>query len=895
MSEEENNKEQKAEKPPRVSRFASKMAKKRSNLDRKLSKMKSKLRDVEDRKEALAKGDADGPDQVDEPNAVTSDIGLINQELPDDVNLEPDVIANADNSDKTISEQDKPGLDIPEKQAELPEVTSKVEKDTEKIIEDFSPDPKSLNKKMSEKKQQEMPVLNDLPSISMQKQNDISDSNNQNTDIAETDINKKTDLKKPDKPKGKSSKKPKPASPLAGKPKPAGLAGIGGLGGGRNKKVKPAVLLQKIIDRLDESVDLKFVSVYRDEFVAQLKNLHNHKVSLAWYCNELPASLEVKSSEVLLTHKKTEHKLLNTKHNVDRLDGAVNESAINSVFVSTWDALNELTPGKAAQLRQFTDIHIIQALPKDDDQANIIPLLERVSRHSGSLIIAQSELKKELQQLQHEFEINRNYTVIEDDRITYIDHDLSSNNLNWLDELFVETESTEIINGFSAHRCIMRIAQMLETACDSELSKLDLIDGLNNPKGGSDKKAFSIAELDAVMKNSQAATKLLLGAKGIQIDELGQINFASNLNESESAQAIVSELSIDDLVREDELDILKFNAEQRKSINRIKRFRFASKLGFLWKLNPEYIEKLHRATNDVITDHARQLHKQTSDIVEKHLQQMALHTKALPINSPVVNAFKRFQSSWRPDEQLMQAVSTFSDLNHFRSAVFSKRGNAAPIEAQRGVLRELRESRMFVSQLMAFGMLGAVLLGSSYAVDVFISWFSGSSMDVGEELTAAAKSSRGLGRQVRILIAGVAGICIVFYLALRMYLRNSEKILDQQRIIGIYSQQLEDVVSSFITESSSLVKEIINADIERFQLQYEEFRASLPSALLKDSGRKRSDQDGIKSTGLGQAGPAKRIEELKKWLNSALSERDNFSIIQTQKTALGEAQQRFNL
>ena len=895
--------EDKKQKPARVSRFASRMAKKKSNLDRKLSKMKSKLRDVEDRKEELAIKDTEQADIAPEStDALVADSDSVTPGAQSNVN-EP-VLAQEDSFPESDTESTAKRTNEADEQ--IPPANEIVsQKESEQRDSPINKDKDNAGELLPKTNDEDKDNENDKTSTRLSEKVILHSekSNNDEGDKA-TDEKKVSKLTSPindsvadtlTKPAAKANlttTQPEKRS-LAAKPKPPGLTGIGGLGGRGNKKVKPATLLHKIIDRLDESDELKFISGYREKFLFVLKNLHQHSISLSWICNHLPAEVDHNVSHILLTGADVSGDQLRCENINQNLERFVNSTSLGSLFITTWENLTDITPEQSAQLRQFTDIHIIQDLPKSPILENLIPCLERISRNSGALIIAPLSLKSVITKQQSLFEINRGYSVIDEERICYIDEDLSQNNIKWLDELLSDEDTINTFTEFSVHRQIMCLAQMLETSCDNEITKLEFIEGMKNPKFDEQKLLFSVAEFDVLMKNTIAQTKLLLGSKGIQVDEYGQITFATKLNESESAQALVSELSIDDLVREDELDVLKFGSNQRASVNRIKRFRFASKLGFLWKLKPEYIENLHKATSDLVLAHTRKVYKQTTQVIDKNLAQMSLQGGLLPSSSSLSNAFEQFKSTWKNDVHVTQAVANYNDLNHFRSAVFSKRGNAAPIEAQRGVLKELRESRMFVSQLMAFGMLGAVLLGSSYAVDVFFSWFSGGPMNVGEELTQAAKSSRGLGRQVRILIAGVAGICIVFYLCLRMYLRNSEKILDQQRIVGVYAQQLEDVVANFITESSNLAKEIITADLERLQLQFEEFKNSLP-AQYKDTGRKRTDSDGARSAGLGQAGPVKRIEELKKWLSSILSERENISIIQSQKTALGEAQQRLN-
>ena len=836
----EKTSEKVKDKPSRASRFASKMAKKRSALDNKLSKMKSKLRDVESRK------------KVHRDKNINEDTDYLKEKISD--------------------KQTKKGL----KRENKNEIMEKPLKST--TMKNLHDEDKSESAEIQSKKENELFLKSKQHSDETIKQESLKpsasrDTGKENKNTADV-FKKDTAPIKPAKPLAKSISQQKTA------------ASIGGRGG---KKIKPSALLKKIIDQLDESTDLKFVSVYRDNFLKLLKNLHNHKLSIAWYCENLPAELDSNQKSILLY----KHEALAGQLKIDNqrrtLDTYVEYDAIGSLLISTWGGIRNFTPLQVGQIRKSIDIHIIQCLPDETEIENFFLLLERTTRQSGSIIICPLNLKSKVEKLKEQFEINRNYTVINNDCITYHDFDFANNNLNALHKIFQDEESLKIICDFSLHRQIMFLANLLEAVCDKEIKKLELVDDLRTPSELDDRTVFSLSELDGTVKKLQTNAKLLLGAQGIEIDDLGQVNFSATLNEVESAQALISELSIENLVREDELDTLNFSAEQRRSINRIKRFRFASKLGFLWKLNPQYVEKLYQSTYDVLINHAQLLYKQTTSIVEKHLNEMERFANGLPKNSKDYNSYKHFKSSWLSHEHLLSAISNLSSLNHFRSAVFSKKGNAAPLETQSGVLRELRESRMFVSQLMAFGMLGAVLLGSTYAVEVFINWFSGGPVNVGEELTQAAKSSRGLGRQVRILIMGIAGVCIIFYLLMRIYLKNSERILDQQRIVNIYSQQLEDVIAKFIAESSSLTKQIITADLDRLQLNYEKFRNGLPDHI-KDINNKRPGFDGSKGSGLSQSSTIKRIEGLKKWLNSILSERDSFSIIQNQKALIGEAQ-----
>ena len=93
MSDTEEEQIQKKEKPKRVSRFAKRMAKKRSNLDRKLSKMKSKLRDVEDRKEAFA------------AKSVKEDDAVLNVDSGEEKKISDVGRVNTGNSGKSKSEQ----------------------------------------------------------------------------------------------------------------------------------------------------------------------------------------------------------------------------------------------------------------------------------------------------------------------------------------------------------------------------------------------------------------------------------------------------------------------------------------------------------------------------------------------------------------------------------------------------------------------------------------------------------------------------------------------------------------------------------------------------------------------------------------------------------------------
>ena len=842
MNRDEKKKEN-FKKSTHSSDFASRMAEKQKERDHRLSNMKSKLSDLNLKKERTAKKDNNmsGTKTVDRTLESNSTVFDSNAQI-NKIN---------DNNIKESSLQAK----------------NKIKTDDSLIKKNITGNQMLMNKTVDENN---------------------SKSAKDKTNIAPDKVAKSLSEKKYPKANSGLSE----SLQIINKPKSSGVKGMPGLGGKSDNQLKPSKLLKKITDRLDTSGDLKFVSEYRDLFVRQLKSLHNSYPTIAWYTNKFPQILSEQSGIVQLSYGKSKLQMtgINPALNLNRY---MTTDSIGSVLVILWEDLFSISPNISGQIRQHTDIHVIQSLPSSNMGLNLVPLLERVSRNSGSLIIAPLNLKEEIQSLQFGFEINRNYSVIDEERITYVNNDISSNDFSWLQELFADKDKSTVIKDFSSHRGILRVANMLEKACDKELQRLELVSGLSNPKGGTNEKEFSVEELDALIKSTQASTKSLLSAKGIQVDGFGNINFVEKLNEAETAQAIVADLSIENLVREDELDILNFSNEQRKSINRIKRFRFASKLGFIWKLDPKYIEQLHRATSDVITKYVRSIHGQTTEIIDKHIDQMSTQINKLPPASPVQSSFQRFRSSWQTDQQIVKAISNYSDLNHFRSAIFSKRGSAAPLEAQRGVIKELRESRMFVSQLMAFGMLGAVLLGSTYAIDVFIGWFTGSAMNVGEELIQAAKDSRGLGRTVRILIAGVAGVCIVFYLALRIYLRNSEKILDQQRIVGVYAQQLEDVVSAFIKEASTLAKDIINTDIDRLIFQYESFRNSV-SDNVQNSRVTRNDMDDLKTSPHSRVGSMKRIEDLKKWLNGLVAERDSFSIIQTQRSALGAAQERFD-
>lgn len=804
----------------RTSRFSDRIEKKRSGLDRKLSRMKSKF------DTSFKKANKDSADKAAEKET---------QKVEDQT-----VVKNNNQS---------PPAKVPESPPSKERASSKNKED-----EIIAPKAKATDNT---------------------KKIDTNKFKRKNTELSNP-VKALPDKALPAKDKPTLDKKTKASKPVKDTSAPS-LKGFKAKGA---SAVKPSWLVQKIIDHLYEYNDINFVSLYRDQFKRILKNLPKQNLSISWVGESLPSELGSEHNYQIL--------LKNGQEDL-QLKQYIQSKLIRSVHALNWEGALSLSPDQIGTIRHDVDLHIINNLPNTNNAHKLIPLLERISRQSGALIIFPASLKQEVNALFNRHEVNRGYSITDDSQFCFIDNELLNSGLKWIDQFLSNEGIAESILPFCQHRQIALMAKKLELACDSESEKLIAIQDLENAISSEASEHFDLTKAEILVKGLLSTIKSNLGEGGVSIDNLGEVRLNTSISDTQAAQALVSNLSIDDLVREDELDLLKFNNEQRKQVNRMKRFRFASKLGFGWKIKPEYLDALHRDTLELVVERAITKYKKVSETVELFLADMATQKGTLKNNSSESSQFNKFLTVWRSNEHLTKALSKYVDLNHFRAALFAKKGGASPIEAQGGVMKELRESRMFVSQLMAFGMLAAILLGSSFAVDVLVNWFSGSSMNISEELTQASRDSRGLGRQVRILIAGVAGICIVFYLILRMYLKNAEKILDQQRVVSVYSQQLEEGVSKFISESMGLADNILNADVELVQAKYDAFKASLPDAMNTRT-RGITDKEGVRQAGYGKENTIKQIMEVKKWLLGLLTKREGFSIVDAHQKSFSDIQ-----
>lgn len=659
----------------------------------------------------------------------------------------------------------------------------------------------------------------------------------------------------------------------------AGALG-GGFGARGGKKVEASELIKKVITRLRDDEQLRTISRYHREFRQLLTATTNHSANVAFVGNSKSREDKTVDADAGRWYVDTANQEF--WNSSEELSGLGLGPGIGQVWIASWAQVDRLTPVQLGVVHREVDLFIIDSLPQTTNELDRLELLQRVCA-SGALVLLDAELQESVDELTKRYKHCFGYSLLDDDYLMYAE--INQPGARQYLAAYNADNRAKLIE-FSIHKRITQLARNLQAQCQWEINRQRLGDTIKGGlKGGVDQKS-QLAKIEFLMKSTIAESKAILSSKGMSLDEFGIPQVDGEPAEMEIAQGLLSEFSIRHLIREEELDVLKFSEEERKYLNRFKRFKFASKFSYLWKLSPDYILQLHSSLAQIIEERVLLRYRQVTAKVEENLEQIASLLGAMN-NRIYANRFSEFKRTWKSDQHLLDLIRQRFDISDFRAFVFAKRGNAAPIEAQSGVMKELKESRMFVSQLMAFGMLGAMLFGSVYAVDVFSNWVSGESLEIGSELTEAAKDSRALGRQVRIMIAGVAGVGIVFYLLLRMYLKKPEELLEKQRILDSYSDHLEGVVSSYLSNSSEFAKEVISSDLEMLNIEYEEFK----SAITESSSEQQESDDGKFGKGmtLNANVQLKKFEDLHKWLTGILSERESLSIVQAHKAALTDA------
>lgn len=629
---------------------------------------------------------------------------------------------------------------------------------------------------------------------------------------------------------------------------------------------------KKIITRLEVDQELRTVSRYLEAFRQELSDDQDARLSLVFMGDRQSDKLQTSvwfgvwpSGLSAGADTNSAVKIFPKQHKVA------------GVWIGDWHELNQFSPQRLGSLHSVMDVCYIESLPESLSKRDSAELLQRLVS-SGALIIIDQALAHDITRLHELCSRDLGYISLTSDHIQYI-------NFGDLNAIACSSQHNERLGhelrDYARFRRIARIGKELLGGCGEEIARQEFFKTVKASDDKHDSQLVSLESADHLMKSAQMVSKTLIADKAIVSNHIDSDTKPVNETSIQVALGLLTDLSVNDLVREDELDLLKFNKEDRHLLSRFIRFRFASNFSYIWKLNPDYISRLHSDLLDVIKLRTRTKYREVSSKMSNAVLEASI---ALAPSSPefVETKLRKINLAWKSENSFVDQVAAHFSVSDFRSLVFSKRNGAAPVEAQGGVVKELKESRMFVSQLMAFGMLGAMLFGSVYAVDVFTSWFSGQQLEVGSELTEAAKNSRSLGRQVRILIAGVAGVGIVLYLILRLYLKKPEALLEKQKILQTYNDQLEDVVANYVDSSYEYSKALITSKLDLTMVEYERLRESMSS----NGSGPSDDKARLSGRTLGASPTAKKYEVIQKWLASLMFDRDSYSLVKSQAASL---------
>lgn len=800
----------------RESKFAARMAKKRTTLDQKISKLRKKASAGRIKKEEV---------------------------------LEDIVSSDSDIQNTTISIKSEP---IPET---LTATTS------------INPQPLPADEESKKEKEKELTIEADLNTNTV---NVSTEKSNIRSKISKNTTDQHTiHSEKP----SKSSPKQNPSSPSptqAGRFSGANRAGTLSGFGSNSTNFDAEPLINGFLEKLDAYPDHSFLNDYKLRARDLLSNHLSVRPSI------LVLSNTPKGEESLMVEcaNRTCSWLPSQFPSAKETSPAVISSYAHfeAILRAGWTDIVDLSPAQIGALREHIDIILVESFPRDINNIQLAPALQRLYGNGRRIILAGADFISA--QTANNVAIKgakRGFSVLDESRITELDIGDYNHLLEAFSARLGDSDAEAEYRPFVSNRRIFELASQLETRCEYELKKLSLVSAVSN--SGATKYDPTQLEkgLDANINKILSEGRKQVSSQETHIDSLGQAILSEQESSLDTASALISGFSINDVVMLDELDIQKFSPDDRKYINRIHRFRFASKLGNVWKLRQEYIESLHekllsRIENDAKTSFAKvdNYYKNTlKDLENAHKEEEKPHIKTLS---------QELLTAWPSSQQLLDSIKIENNISHFRSALFNKRGSNAPIETQQGVMKELRESRMFVSQLMAFGMLFALLFGSSFAVDVLVNWFSGGSDSIGSELTQAAKDSRGLGRQIRILIQAIAGVAIIVYISLRFYLKPAEKLLDRGKLVSTYSAQLEDVCASFLDAADKASKEIIQSHIQHLQQKYDEMKAHSVNQTASNS---------MDSTGTARSETIRAIQDIKKWASSQILKKETISINKT--------------
>lgn len=649
---------------------------------------------------------------------------------------------------------------------------------------------------------------------------------------------------------------------------PAVQSGL--FGGGSGASVEPEVLINSFLQILGEYPELTFL----DSFRSQLKKTFS--ASRESGLNVLVVGSQDKEFEVF--HSATEKLPNELALAFSALEG-IRQTKLqlgphcDTAMGCSWASIAHLNPLQIGTLREIADIIVIASSPSVTQYGDAAQLLQRLVGSGKQIIIAnESFINTCIKPARKSYATRTGYTVLEKSRISEaeIDNQLQSDEI--LYSLLNMVEDDVALESYIIQRRLYAFAINLESKCNYELERQTFITATKGAiEDKSAKHRYSKALDSKITKLFNEARKQF-SSDDIYIDELGLGSIRKQEGAKEAASALVSRFSDKDVVFDNELDQYQFSEGDSRYINRLRRFQFAGKLGVVWKLKQEFIESLHEKLSARIVSDTCTTHKQVDSYLKKEIKKLKSNHESMT-DDQLVKLEKAFKS-WPTAEQLSNSITGYYNFSHFRSALFSKRGASAPVETQQGIMKELRESRMFVSQLMAFGMLFALLFGSSFAVDVLLDWFAGGGANIGSELTQAAQDSRSVGRQIRILIQAIAGLAIIFYIGLRIYLKPSEKLLNKSKLVGTYKTQLEDVCANFLDDAGKMSKELIQSHLQHLQDAYtvsnvaEDIDTSVSQHSIASNSRGAGKNDRIRS-----------LQELKKWISAQIAKRDNHSLV----------------
>ncbi len=806
----------------RESAFAARMAKKRSNLDQKISKLRKKASTGNVKKDEVF----ESTEKIEHPGP-----------------------------DKTTSTK-----------AEAKSSRSKLEKSaTKKLADTPSGTHPSTRTGVAKKEKDKQKLASEaVPAV---KPRINSKTKTEDTKVRNTARKPLSDIKPVQSARNTPSDR---AVPNSGSSRTGAFTGLGA--GSKNTNAKP--LINGFLEKLDAYPDLSFLNDYKliardilscyssvKPAVLVLSDTPGKGELLTVECNKKARSL---LSDFFPTTKET--------HSSDTSSCADFEAVVRA----GWPDIGKLGPVQIGALREHIDLILIESFPRDVNGIQLASALQRLSGNGRQIILSGSEfISAQTHNSMASNSARRGFSVLDESRITELEIGDNNNLLEAYSARMRDSASETEYRPFVTNRRVFELASQLENRCDYELNKLTLVSAVCGPGAAKYDPTQLEKGLDAKISKILSEGRKQVSPQEVNVDSLGQAILSGQESSLDTASALVSGFSIDDVVMLDELDMQKFSPEDRKYINRIQRFRFASKLGNVWKLRQEYIESLHEKLLSRISSDIEGTFAKADNYFKKSLKDLEnAHTEEQ--KGDIRTLAQELLSSWPSSQQLTASIKIKNNISHFRSALFSKRGSNAPIETQQGVMKELRESRMFVSQLMAFGMLFALLFGSSFAVDVLVSWFSGGSDSIGSELTQAAKDSRGLGRQIRILIQAVAGVAIIIYISLRFYLKPAEKLLNRGKLVSTYSAQLEDVCASFLDEADKAGKDLIQSHIQHLQQKYDEIKTH-----SLEQGSSLSMVGTGDGTGTTRNETIRAIQDIKKWMNSQIVKKETISISKT--------------